>query len=49
MGTKITATQMFWLCACSEDDTIILAKRVSLRRPESSWCANTGAIFYILT
>ena len=24
MGTKITATQTFWLCACSEDDTISL-------------------------
>ena len=36
---------MFWLCACSEDDTISLQNEVSLRRPKSSWCANTGAVF----
>ena len=36
---------MFWLCVCSEDDTIFNAKRVSLRRYEPLQYANTEAAF----
>ena len=47
MGTKITATQTFWLYDCSEDDTISLQNEHlfgDLNRP----CAgNTGAVFLL--
>ena len=48
MGTKITATQMFWLCSRSEDDTIFLRNQVSLRRSTTVPVLAYWGGFYLL-